>query len=59
MDQGELVAGGNFHAEPIALACDAMANAIAEVGAIAERRIAMLIDSNVSRLPPFLTATPA
>jgi histidine ammonia-lyase len=55
-NHGELVAGGNFHAEPIALACDAMANAIAEVGAIAERRIAMLIDSNVSRLPPFLTA---
>jgi histidine ammonia-lyase len=38
------------------LAADAMACAIAEVGAIAERRIAMLIDSNVSRLPPFLTA---
>jgi len=55
-DHGALVSGGNFHAEPIALACDAMANAIAEVGAIAERRIAMLIDSNVSRLPPFLTA---
>jgi len=55
-DAGELISGGNFHAEPIALACDAMANAIAEVGAIAERRIAMLIDSNVSRLPPFLTA---
>ena len=55
-DDGTLIAGGNFHAEPIALACDAMANAIAEVGAIAERRIAMLIDSNVSRLPPFLTA---
>ena len=55
-DHGVLVSGGNFHAEPIALACDAMANAIAEVGAIAERRIAMLIDSNVSRLPPFLTA---
>jgi histidine ammonia-lyase len=51
-----LVSGGNFHAEPVALACDAMACAIAEVGAIAERRIAMLIDSNVSRLPPFLTA---
>jgi histidine ammonia-lyase len=51
-----LVSGGNFHAEPVALAADAMANAIAEVGAIAERRIAMLIDSNVSRLPPFLTA---
>jgi len=53
---GELVSGGNFHAEPVALACDAMAVAIAEVGAIAERRIAMLIDAGVSRLPPFLTA---
>jgi len=53
---GELISGGNFHAEPVALAADAMANAIAEVGAIAERRIAMLIDPNVSRLPPFLTA---
>jgi histidine ammonia-lyase len=52
---GEMISGGNFHAEPVALACDAMANAIAEVGAIAERRVAMLIDSNVSRLPPFLT----
>jgi len=53
---GEIVSGGNFHAEPVALACDACAVAIAEVGAIAERRIAMLIDANVSRLPPFLTA---
>jgi histidine ammonia-lyase len=53
---GALVSGGNFHAEPVALACDAMAVAMAEVGAIAERRIAMLIDSGVSRLPPFLTA---
>jgi histidine ammonia-lyase len=40
----------------VALACDAMAVAIAEVGAIAERRIAMLIDAGVSRLPPFLSA---
>jgi histidine ammonia-lyase len=55
-EDGTLISGGNFHAEPVALACDAMATAIAEVGAIAERRIAMLIDSNVSRLPPFLTA---
>jgi histidine ammonia-lyase len=55
---GVLVSGGNFHAEPVALACDAMAVAIAEVGAIAERRIAMLIDAAVSRLPPFLTADP-
>jgi histidine ammonia-lyase len=54
----EMISGGNFHAEPVALAADAMANAIAEVGAIAERRIAMLIDSNVSRLPPFLTPEP-
>ena len=52
----QMVSGGNFHAEPVALVADAMATAIAEVGAIAERRIAMLIDSNVSRLPPFLTA---
>jgi len=52
------LSGGNFHAEPVALAADAMATAIAEVGAIAERRIAMLIDSSVSRLPPFLCADP-
>ena len=55
---GTILSGGNFHAEPVALACDAMAVAIAEVGAIAERRIAMLIDAGVSRLPPFLTADP-
>ncbi len=53
---GDLISGGNFHAEPVALAADGMALAIAEVGAIAERRIAMLIDSSVSRLPAFLTA---
>jgi histidine ammonia-lyase len=55
-DTGTMISGGNFHAEPVALAADAMACAIAEVGAIAERRIAMLIDAGVSRLPPFLTA---
>lgn len=55
-DDGAMISGGNFHAEPVALAADGMALAIAEVGAIAERRIAMLIDSGVSRLPPFLTA---
>ena len=53
---GVMISGGNFHAEPVALAADGMALAIAEVGAIAERRIAMLIDSGVSRLPPFLTS---
>src|SRR5688500_4622686 len=56
MVMGEsIIYGVNFHAEPVALAADAMAVAIAEIGAIAERRIAMLIDAGVSRLPPFLT----
>jgi len=55
---GALISGGNFHAEPVALAADSMAVAIAEVGAIAERRIAMLIDTGVSRLPPFLAREP-
>lgn len=54
-DDGVMLSGGNFHAEPVALAADGLALAIAEIGAIAERRIAMLIDSNVSQLPPFLT----
>ncbi len=55
-ETGEILSGGNFHAEPVAFACDAMALAIAEIGAISERRIAMLIDGAVSRLPAFLTA---
>jgi histidine ammonia-lyase len=57
-EDGAIISGGNFHAEPVALAADAMAVAIAEVGAIAERRIAMLIDAGVSRLPPFLAHNP-
>jgi histidine ammonia-lyase len=56
--EGEMISGGNFHAEPVALAADALAVAIAEIGAISERRIAMLIDSAISRLPPFLTPEP-
>jgi histidine ammonia-lyase len=56
--EGHLVSGGNFHAEPVALAADALAVAIAEIGAITERRIAMLVDTAVSRLPPFLTPEP-
>ena len=55
-EDNAMISGGNFHAEPVAIVCDGMALAIAEVGAIAERRIAMLIDAGVSRLPPFLTA---
>ena len=51
-----MISGGNFHAEPVAFAADNLALSIAEVGAIAERRIAMLIDPGISRLPPFLTA---
>ena len=54
----EMISGGNFHAEPVALAADGLALAIAEIGAITERRIAMLVDTVVSRLPPFLTPDP-
>src|SRR5256884_3055508 len=50
----EILSGGNFHGEPIALAADALAVAIAEIGALSERRTALLIDPSVSGLPPFL-----
>jgi histidine ammonia-lyase len=50
----EVVSGGNFHAEPVAFAADGMALAVAEIGALAERRIALLIDATLSGLPPFL-----
>ncbi|WP_298232798.1 histidine ammonia-lyase [uncultured Azohydromonas sp.] len=50
----QALSGGNFHAEPVAFAADQMALAIAEIGALAERRIALLIDANLSGLPPFL-----
>lgn len=53
-DDNDILSGGNFHAEPVAMAADNMALAIAEIGALAERRIALLIDSNLSKLPPFL-----
>jgi len=52
--EGEVLSGGNFHAEPIALASDVMALALAEIGSLAERRIALLTDSRMSELPPFL-----
>ncbi|MEQ8370431.1 MAG: histidine ammonia-lyase [Alphaproteobacteria bacterium] len=57
-DTGEILSGGNFHAEPVALAADALAVAVAEIGALAERRIALLIDANFSGLPAFLVASP-
>lgn len=57
-DTGEVLSGGNFHAEPVAFAADTLALAISEIGAIAERRIALLIDSTLSGLPPFLVRQP-
>lgn len=55
-DRGEIVSGGNFHAEPVAFAADQMALALAELGSIAQRRIAMMVDPNMSfGLPAFLS----
>lgn len=51
---GDVKSGGNFHAEPVAMAADTLALAISEIGAMSERRIAMLIDHKISGLPPFL-----
>ena len=51
---GAVLSGGNFHAEPVAFAADALAVAIAEIGALSERRTALLMDTNLSGLPPFL-----
>lgn len=53
-DSDEILSGGNFHAEPVAFAADTLALAMAEVGALSERRIALLIDGSLSGLPPFL-----
>ena len=50
----EVLAGGNFHGEPVAFAADGLALAIAEIGALSERRTALLMDANLSGLPPFL-----
>jgi histidine ammonia-lyase len=55
-DGGDILSGGNFHAEPIAIAADALAIAISEIGALSERRTALLIDSSLSGLPPFLAS---
>lgn len=53
-ESGVVLSGGNFHAEPVALAADYLALAIAEIGSLSERRIALLIDSHLSGLPAFL-----
>ncbi|MDI1363984.1 MAG: histidine ammonia-lyase [bacterium] len=58
IDTDEALSGGNFHAEPVAFAADIIALAVCEIGSIAERRIAMLVDPALSGLPAFLTPKP-
>ncbi|WP_064604752.1 histidine ammonia-lyase [Photobacterium sp. J15] len=53
-EDDDIISGGNFHAEPVAMAADNLALAIAEIGSLSERRMALLIDSTLSNLPPFL-----
>jgi len=54
LDNNEIVSGGNFNAEPIAMAADNLALVGAEIGALSERRTGLLIDNQLSGLPPFL-----
>jgi len=54
VEQGEVLSGGNFHAEPVAFAADTLALAIAEIGSLSERRMAVLVDPKMSGLPAFL-----
>jgi histidine ammonia-lyase len=56
--EGEVISGGNFHAEPVAFAADMIALGLCEIGSLAERRIAMLVDPALSGLPAFLTPKP-
>jgi histidine ammonia-lyase len=49
-----VLSGGNFHAEPVAMAADTLAFVVAEIGSMSERRIAMIVDTHQSGLPPFL-----
>ncbi|MCD6008269.1 histidine ammonia-lyase [Halomonas sp. IOP_31] len=53
-DNGDIISGGNFHAEPVAMAADNLALAIAEIGSLTERRISLMMDKHMSQLPPFL-----
>ncbi len=57
-ERGEILSGGNFHAEPVAFAADQIALAVSEIGALTERRIALLVDPAMSELPAFLTPEP-
>ncbi len=57
--EGRIVSGGNFHAEPVGFAADQLALALAEIGAISQRRVALMVDPTLSYdLPPFLTPDP-
>ena len=53
-DDNDILSGGNFHAETVAMTSDMLAIALSEIGSLSERRMALLIDSNLSGLPPFL-----
>lgn len=55
---GDVISGGNFHAEPVAFAADIIAMAVCEIGSLSERRTAMLVDPALSGLPAFLTPKP-
>lgn len=57
-EQNDVISGGNFHAEPVAFAADNIALAIAEIGALSERRTALLVDPHFSGLPAFLVNNP-
>ena len=57
-ESGEVISGGNFHAEGVAFAADMIAMALCEIGSLSERRVAMLVDPALSRLPAFLTPKP-
>ena len=57
-EEGEILSGGNFHAEPVAFAADNIALALAEIGNMSERRTALLVDPAMSGLPAFLVKTP-
>jgi len=52
--QGDILSGGNFHAETVAMAADMLAIALSEIGALSERRMSLMIDTHLSGLPPFL-----
>jgi histidine ammonia-lyase len=53
-DSNDILSGGNFHAEIVAMTADMLAIALSEIGALSERRMALLIDAHLSGLPPFL-----